>query len=110
MLARLVLTLATLGSTQVHDWRNIQNGFVIPDEGYCNRPYVVLVEGGAWLCVMTTGTGHEGQGGQHVVATRSADHGRTWSPLVDIEPAYGSEVSWAMPVATPGGPVHACSS
>jgi hypothetical protein len=55
---------------------------------------------------MTTGKGHEGQSGQHVVSTRSTDKGKTWSPLVDIEPADGPEASWAMPYLTPYGRVY----
>jgi hypothetical protein len=55
---------------------------------------------------MTTGAGHEGAGGQHIVSTRSRDKGKTWSDLVDIEPAYGPEASWAMPFLTPSGRVY----
>ena len=43
----------------------------------------------------------EGQGGQHVVSTTSDDQGKTWSPLVDIEPADGPEASWVMPYLVP---------
>ncbi len=89
------------------DPRNIRHGLPIPDEGYCDQPYVVTGPDGRWLCVMTTGTGHEGQGGQHVVSTVSADRGRTWSPLVDIEPADGPEASWAVPLRVPSGRVYA---
>ncbi len=89
------------------DPRNVRNGLPIPDEGYCDQPYVVVGLDGRWLCVMTTGKGHEGQGGQHVVSTVSADRGRTWSPLVDIEPADGPEASWAVPLLTPAGRVYA---
>jgi hypothetical protein len=55
---------------------------------------------------MTTGRGLEGTGGQHIVATRSTDDGRTWTPLVDIEPADGPEASWAMPLITPQGRIY----
>ena len=64
------------------DWRNIAKGSPIPKEGYCDQPYVVITDDGNWLCVLTTGAGVEGQAGQHVVATISADHGRTWTPPV----------------------------
>ncbi len=90
----------------MNDPRNIKNGFLIPSEGYCDQPYVVKTPDGAWLCVMTTGRGIEGAKGQHIVSTRSRDHGRTWSRLVDIEPADGPEASWAMPVITPTGRVY----
>lgn len=76
---------------------DIMTGWEIPSEGYCDQPYIVKLADGTWLCVMTTGKGHEGQGGQHIVATRSTDKGRTWCSLIDIEPADGPEASWAMP-------------
>jgi hypothetical protein len=85
---------------------DIETGRTIPSEGYCDQPYVVKLADGAWLCVMTTGRGQEGNCGQHVVSTRSIDKGRTWSPLADIEPVDGPEASWAMPFLTPGGRVY----
>jgi len=89
------------------DPRNIANGWEIPSEGYCDQPYVVKTRDNAWLCVMTTGRGKEGDHGQHIVSTRSSDQGRTWTPLVDIEPAEGPEASWVMPFITPSGRVYA---
>jgi len=88
------------------DPRNIRTGRQIPSQNYADQPYVAVLPGGAWLCVLTTGPGREGQRGQHVVATRSTDHGRTWSPLVDIEPSAGPEASWAVPLVTPFGRVY----
>lgn len=89
------------------DFRNIRTGHVIPAEAYCDQPYVVKTEEGAWLCVLTTGRGHEGDTGQHVVAVRSTDRGRTWSEPVAIEPPGPPESSWAMPFRTPYGRVYA---
>ena len=89
------------------DWRNIRSGLEIPSEGYCDQPYVVALSDGRWLCVMTTGPGLEGETGQHVVSTTTADHGKTWTPLVDIEPAGAIAASWAMPLLTPAGRVYA---
>ena len=89
------------------DPRDIRNGRVIPDEGYCDQPYVVVTDDGNWLCTMTTGPGLEGQAGQHVVATISGDQGRSWSDLIPIEPAEGPEASWVMPLKVPGGRVYA---
>ncbi len=88
------------------DERDIANGLIIPSEGYCDEPYVAKLPDGTWLCVMTTGQGHEGQQGQHIVSCRSTDCGQTWSALVDIEPADGPEASWAMPFVTPAGRVY----
>lgn len=76
-------------------------GTEIPSEGYADQPYIVRTPDGAWLCVITTGTGHEGDRGQHVVARRSTDQGRTWSDAVDLEPADGPEASYAVLLATP---------
>jgi hypothetical protein len=89
------------------DIRNIKTGHVIPDEGYSDQPYVVITNDGAWLCVMTTGKGIEGEGGQHIVAVISRDKGRTWSAPIDIEPATGYEASWVVPFKTDYGRVYA---
>lgn len=86
---------------------DISTGWEIPSEGYCDQPYVVKTADGAWLCTMTTGRSDEGGRGQHIVATRSTDKGRTWSSLIDIEPADGPEASWVMPFITPGGRIYA---
>ena len=55
----------------VADARLISTGKIIPSEGYADQPYIVKTDDGAWLCVMTTGTGKEGDTGQHVVSMRS---------------------------------------
>jgi hypothetical protein len=91
----------------VPDSRHINNGWQIPSEGYCDQPYVVKTDDGAWLCIMTTGSGHEGATGQHIVSTRSTDCGRTWSALVDVEPADGPEASYAVLLKVPSGRVYA---
>ncbi len=61
---------------------------------------------GAWLCVVTTGPGVEGECGQHVVTVRSTDQGRTWSDPVDVEPGDGPEASYAVLLKVPGGRVY----
>ena len=91
----------------IPDPRHLNNGWQIPSEGYCDQPYVVKTDDGAWLCIMTTGAGHEGATGQHVVSTRSMDCGRTWSELVDVEPADGPEASYAVLLKVPSGRVYA---
>ena len=78
------------------DWRNIQNGWEIPTENYCDQPYIVVAEDGAWVVAVTTGVGDEGEAGQHVVTMRSLDHGKTWSDPVDVEPADGPEASLSL--------------
>ena len=102
----LPLTMLSALTAQPVDPRHITSGWPIPKEHYCDQPYVVVIPDGTWVCVMTTGRGIEGQPGQHVVSTRSTDCGRTWSELVDIEPADGPEASWAMPLLTDFGRVY----
>jgi hypothetical protein len=102
----VLLVLAVLAPASAADLRDISTGLRIPDEGYCDQPYVVITQKGEWLCTLTTGSGLEGQGGQHVVSTISSDQGRTWSPLVDIEPSSGPAASWVVPVVTPTGRVY----
>ena len=88
------------------DPRCLDRGREIPSENYCDQPYVVLNDDGSWVCVLTTGVGHEGQPGQHIVSVVSADQGRTWSEPVDIEPADGPEASWAQPLKMPDGRIY----
>lgn len=101
-----ILLFAGSVAAQTPDRRLIQNGFVIPDESYADQPYIVKTADNAWLCVMTTGPGGEGAGGQHVISVRSTDRGRTWEKPVDVEPASGPEASYAVPLATPSGRIY----
>lgn len=89
------------------DARNVATGSLIYEHGYCDQPYVVVLDDGAWLCVFTTSGGQEGSQSQYVVATRSVDLGKTWSAPVPIEPPDGPEASWAMPLLTRFGRVYA---
>ena len=89
------------------DSRHIGNGWEIPSEGYCDQPYVVRTGDGAWLCIMTTGSGHEGQSGQHVVSLRSTDRGKSWEAPVALEPADGPEASYAVLLRAPSGRIFA---
>ena len=91
----------------IPDPRHISNGWNIPSEGYADQPYIVQTDDGAWLCAITTGTGHEGSSGQHVVSMRSTNQGRTWDAIVPIEPADGPEASYAILLKVPGGRVYA---
>ena len=89
------------------DWRNVREGLEIPSSHYCDQPYVVIAEDGAWVCIMTTGSGREGQAGQHVVTMRSEDRGKTWSTPVALEPDDGPEASYAVLLRIPGGRIYA---
>ena len=98
---------ADIQSVRAVDPRNLSNGLHIPCKNYCDQPYVVVTSNGAWVCTLTTGKGLEGQPGQHVVSTVSADQGKTWSEPVDIEPETGPEASWVTPLITPYGRIYA---
>ncbi|MBN1351436.1 exo-alpha-sialidase [candidate division KSB1 bacterium] len=89
------------------DYRNIKYGKVIPSENYSDQPYLVRTDDGAWLCILTTGTGREGIKGQHVISFRSTDQGKTWSVPVDVEPADGPEASYAVLLKVPYGRIYA---
>lgn len=88
---------------QSTDWRNIENGRIIPDKSYSDQPYIVKTDDGAWLCVMTTGVGHEGAAGQQIISQRSFDQGKTWEGIVEIEPENGPEASYAVLLKAPSG-------
>ncbi|MDR1964798.1 MAG: glycoside hydrolase [Planctomycetaceae bacterium] len=100
------LTLMVISPRESDDPRNINKGNRIPCELYCDQPYIVVLENGTWVCTMTTGQGHEGDKGQHVVATRSTDQGKTWGNLIDIEPVGDISASWVVPLLTPFGRIY----
>ena len=107
LVAALILTAgSSLLSGQEQDWRNAAFGHSIYTNGYCDQPYVVVLENGKWLCVFTTNAGHEGSGGQHIVSTISVDQGKSWSKPVKIEKPGTESASWAMPYVTDYGRVY----
>ncbi len=106
----LIILIVSFGfciTSYASDWRDIENGWEIPTEFYADQPYIVKTNDGAWLCIMTTGAGHEGQSGQHVITMRSTDRGKTWAPPVDVEPAQGPEASYAVLLKVPYGRIYA---
>lgn len=72
----LLTAFASLAADEIRDWRKITSGLEIPNEGYADQPYVVKAADGAWLVVITTGTGIEGAGGRHMTSARSTDKRR----------------------------------
>jgi hypothetical protein len=109
----LLLTGSVLSQTRaapaaaIPDPRHISRGWTIPSRGYADQPYIVQTDDGAWLCVMTTGAGKEGDPGQIVVSMRSKDQGRTWESIVPLEPITGPEASYAVVLKVPGGRIYA---
>jgi hypothetical protein len=102
----LLTAAACLPVFSAPDWRDIRQGREIPTETYADQPYVVKTDDGAWLVCVTTGSGREGEPGQHVVTMRSTDQGRTWDKPVDVEPADGPESSYAVMLKVPSGRVY----
>jgi|UniRef100_UPI0040492236 hypothetical protein len=88
------------------DWRHISHGREIPTENYSDQPFLTHTDDGAWVCTVTTGPGHEGVSGQHVVSVRSDDRGRTWSAPIDVEPSAGPEASYAVLTKVPSGRLY----
>ena len=88
------------------DIRNIIYGSEIPTESYCDQPYIVKTDDNAWLCILTTGRGNEGEKGQHIVSMRSKDCGKTWQDITDIEPADGPEASYATAIKASDGRLY----
>lgn len=93
--------------TCIPDWRDIRHGNVIPSEHYTDQPYIVKTDDGAWLCTLTTGNGHEGQKGQHVVTLRSLDKGKTWQDRWELEPSDGPESAYSVLLKIPTGRIFA---
>ena len=87
LLATLAILFFVTASiiAQNQDWRNAITGNPIYTSGYCDQPYVVVLENGKWLCVFTTNLGHEGSKGQHIVSSISENQGETWSEPIRIE-------------------------
>lgn len=89
-----------------YDRRDIVQGVSIYEHGYCDQPYVVVTDDGAWVCVFTTSAEREGAASQYIVCSISLDQGRNWSEPVPIEPPDGPEASWAMPLLTHFGRIY----
>ena len=102
----VLLTSSQLVWGQDDDPRNFANARQIPDESYCDQPYIVTTSDGDWVCTMTTGPHGESGDGQHIAATISEDQGRSWSPLIDVEPSSDIKSSWAVPLTTPSGRIY----
>ena len=83
--------------------RNVERGNRIPTIHYCDQPYLVKTEDGAWLCCVTTGPGNEGEEGQHVITLRSRDQGKSWQDVVKVEPDCPYENSYAVLLKAPSG-------
>ncbi len=100
------ISMAATAAYATEDPRRIASGYEIPSIAYADQPYIVVLGDGTWLCTLTTGLGHEGKKGQHIIAARSSDRGETWSEPVAIEPPSGPSASWACPLLTDFGRVY----
>jgi len=106
-LSFVLLLLIQCCAAEQFDIRNVETGSLIPSQGYADQPYVVVAPNGDWVCVLTTGVGHEGAEGQSVYATVSTDRGLSWSSLIAIEPPGERSASWAVPLLTKFGRIYA---
>lgn len=102
----LLINIPFYGKGQSMDWRNIDNGLNIPSVGYIDQPYIIQTNDSAWLCVITTGAGHEGSEGQHLVSYRTFDKGTTWVDKQEIEPPHGPEASYSVLLKDPRGRIY----
>lgn len=106
----LIIFLVSISSLnaqfEITDTRNIRTGLIIPDLSYCDQPYIVKTDDGAWFCCLTTGAGKEGNAGQIIITQRSLDQGKTWHDMVEVEPPSGPEASYAVMLKTPGGRIY----
>jgi len=88
------------------DPRDIATGLEIPTEVYADHPFLIQMDDGNWLAVVTTGKAGEGSRSQHVVTRISTDKGKTWTKPVAVEPSGPPESSWGVPLKVPGGRVY----
>ena len=54
----------TNAPADIPDIRHLATGWEIPTVSYCDQPYIVQTNDGAWLCCVTTGVGAEGEIGR----------------------------------------------
>lgn len=87
------------------DRREISLGLKIPTKYYADQPYFTKTLDGGLLCVVTTGQGHEGARGQHVLSMKTFDLGKTWRHVTPVEDPENPESSWGVPFTAPGGRV-----
>jgi hypothetical protein len=87
------------------DFRLMDCGVLLPTQYYADQPYLARTHDGGILCVVTTGCGHEGSRGQHVLAMKTFDEGQTWQDVTPVEDPDGPESSWGIPFTAPGGRV-----
>lgn len=85
------------------DLREISTGHQIPTRFYADQPYLTPTGDGGLLCVVTTGLGHEGARGQHVISMKTFDFGKTWQDIVAVESSEKPESSWGVPFTAPNG-------
>ncbi|MEI8247849.1 MAG: sialidase family protein [Lentisphaerota bacterium] len=93
--------------TDGKDWRNIENGMLIPSEQYTDQPYLLKTDDGAWLCCVTTGSSNEGNPRQHVITMRSYDQGKTWVEHNELESASSPESAYSVLLKIPSGRIFA---
>ena len=91
----------------IMDNRNIRAGRKISLEcSYCDQPYIVKTDDGAWLLTVTHGSGPEGAPGEHVTTMRSLDQGASWQDRVDVSSAELPESAYSVLYKTEYGRIY----
>lgn len=91
---------------ELEDQRILESGWKMPSRNYCDQPKIIKTDDGAWLATLTTGSGFEGEGGQHVISFRSSDQGKSWSEPVEVESPNGPSASYAALLKTESGRIY----
>lgn len=102
----LIFITSISTNSQIIDQRNVVHGNIIYQNSYIDQPYMLQLKDGSWFCVFTTGAESESRPGQHIVAIKTKDKGKTWSSPVSIEPNVGPISSWAIPYKTSFGRIY----
>lgn len=91
---------------ELEDRRILEEGWKMPSRNYCDQPKIIKTDDGCWLATLTTGSGLEGEGGQHVISFRSTDQGKSWSDPVEVESPDGPSASYAALLKTRTGRIY----
>jgi hypothetical protein len=106
LIDEITFTLKPFQDIVTNDPRNITQGIEITHhELYADQPLIVVTPKGTWVCCLTVAPGGEGSRGQHVVAVRSTDGGKTWGEVINIETGHDGG-GYVMPLVTPSGRIY----
>lgn len=106
LMDEVTIEIAPFQDVETDDPRNINRGIPIThDELYADQPMIVVTPKGTWICCLTVAPGGEGSRGQHVVAVRSTDGGKTWGKVIAIESGHDGG-GYITTLLTPSGRIY----